>query len=220
MGIGNQSTRTRTTTTKEVRWEAEESNDDILTRARQSWHVPFYFPDHVHQTDRLRGLSVCIWESRKYGRKGRRLVVVIYYPFPSLPLSLSLSSIALSFLSLALPIYTLLPSVVDVSWALIFSLPISFSTSVPRIVFHFLVIHPTSSPTLPTSSSSSYLSAKISWSDVETDEEMNKTTWCWLHKGGPGKGGGLGRVGEDGSFILEHKLDGSRDLMNAHTHTR
>lgn len=45
--------------------EAEESNDDILTRARQSWHVPFYFPDHVHQTDRLRGLSVCIWESRK-----------------------------------------------------------------------------------------------------------------------------------------------------------
>lgn len=95
MGNRGQGTRTRTTTTKEVRWGAEESNDDILTRARQSWHVPFYFPDHVHQTDRLRGLSVCIWESRKLGDGGAGgwPLSFIFY-FPSLPLSLSLISLS------------------------------------------------------------------------------------------------------------------------------
>lgn len=44
--------------------------------------------------------------------------------------SLSLSLISLSFLSLALPIYTLLPSVVDVSWALIL-----FSS--PHLIYNF-----------------------------------------------------------------------------------
>lgn len=49
---------------------------------------------------------------------------------------------------------------------------------------------------------------------------MNKTNLVLAcTQGGREKEGGLGRVGEDGSFILGHKLDGSRDLMNAHTHT-
>lgn len=73
-----------------------------------------------------------------------RLAVVLYILFsPSLPFPLSLSS--LSFLFLALPIYTLLPSVVDVSWALtIFSFSHLALRVVPRIIFYFnlLVRHP------------------------------------------------------------------------------
>lgn len=49
---------------------------------------------------------------------------------------------------------------------------------------------------------------------------MNKTPLVLAAHRGPGKGRGAWGVWErNGSFILEHKLDGSRDLMNAQAYT-
>lgn len=115
----------------------EESNDDILWRARQSWHVfpPFF---HVHQTDRLPGLSVCIWESRR-GSAGGGIVPCFLFPF----FPLFLSSLSLSFLSLRCPFIPSCPP----WWTSLglflslcsFLLHVIFDL-VPRIVFFFFSI--------------------------------------------------------------------------------
>lgn len=143
----------------------------------------------------------------------------------SFPASPSFSLISLSFLFLALPIYTLLPSVVDVSWALTFYL---FAFHFARCSSHHFIFSPCPlSIRLQSSSSSSspsttlsyhhqhyhhhILSAKISWSDVETDEAMNKTNLVLACTQVRGPGKGSWGVGDEDwwGFILEHRLDGA-----------
>lgn len=171
----------------------------------------FFFPTmFIRQTGYQ--VSQCV-----YGKAGRGVQRGGDWPlsfiFPiSFLASPSFSLIFLSFHFLALPIYTLLPSVVDVSWALTFSLFASHFTrcSSHHFIFNLSVIHrlQSSSSSSSPSTTLSYhhqhyhhhiLSAKISWSDVETDEEMNKTNLvlACTQVRGPGKGSwGVGtRIG-------------------------
>lgn len=129
--------------------------------------------------------------------------------FPFFP-SLSYLSLSLSFSSLALPIYTLLPSVVDVSsWALLIFffqhlilhmfLASQFSSFIHRLT------HPSASNYYHHHHHYHYrsshlhiiiLSAKISWSDVELDEEMKQNDFFGVGCTHTGAGKGEGARGK------------------------
>lgn len=173
--------------------------------------MPFIFPDHVHQTDRLRGLSVCIWESRKGGQRGGGWQLsFIFYLLPSL--SISDLSRALSLLFSFPCAAHLYPPALRGGRLLGFgffffsfllsSFPTSSSTLFLASLFIYrpssIHLQSSSSPAATTTSSSSYLSAKISWSNVETDEgnEQNDLVLAahkgpWKRKVGVGDQGGV-----------------------------
>lgn len=101
----------------------------------------FFFPTmFIRQTGYQ--VSQCV-----YGKAGKGgfqtgggwpLSFIFSFSLPCLSLYLS----SLSFLFLALPIYTLLPSVVDVSWALtFFSFPHLALRVLPRIIYLFQLVH-------------------------------------------------------------------------------
>lgn len=176
----------------------------------------FFFPTmFIRQTGYQ--VSQCV-----YGKAGRgvsdwwRLAVVLYILFfPSLPFPLSLISLV-SFPCAA----HLYPPALRGGRLLGFDIFLFSHLALrvlPRIIFYFnlSIMHPPSIIIIiitindfilsPSTLSSSYLSAKISWSDVETDEEMNKT------KLGVGCAQVGGREKEEDwwGFILEHRLDGA-----------
>lgn len=147
------------------------------------------------------------------GRRGRRLAVVLYFLFSFLA-SLSISHLSLSLAFLFPCAAHLYPPALRGGRLLGFEffppdliLNLLFLASFFFIFSSFIIrLQTLSSSSSPTSSSSSsYLSAKISWSDVETDEEMNKTNLVLAaHRGVPGKGRGCGvweRIGSLSSSI-------------------
>lgn len=164
----------------------------------------------IRQTDYE--VSQCVYGKAGSGggRKGRRLAVVLYFLSSFLASLLSLIDLSQSrsFFPCAAHLY---PPALRGGRLLGFDFifPPSHIEIFARIVFSFfpssIRLHtlPCSSSTTTTLLSSSYLSAKISWSDVETDEEMNKTTLVLAAHRGPGKGAGVGlwRVGRGWEFI-------------------
>lgn len=201
-----------------------ERNDDIPLACGDRAGTRCFLSPTMFIRQRDYQVSQCVYGKTGGGGKGRwrRLAVVLLFLnsfSPSFPLRVSYS---LSFSSLVLPIYTLLPSVVDVSWALYFFLisHLSFLASHFSVTRH--LPHPNrrhSSSSLPPPTLYFY---KRRYLDqvVETDEEMKQNEPFLVsaaHRGGKSEGGAW----EEGEgFILEHRLDGvgNDECTRTHTH--